>query len=91
MGLIPLLLIVLFTACLNANNILKSWSARERATIDSIELYKNKYGEDYFSSTEVNPIHLKWYKLLDENGELTFKSYLYARHNNKHTAYVSYF
>ena len=91
MGLIPLLLIVLFTACLNANNILKSWSARERATIDSIELYKKKYGENYFSSTEVNPIHLKWYKLLDESGELTFKSYLYARHSNKHTAYGSYF
>ncbi|MBB1508194.1 hypothetical protein H5203_22460 [Pseudoalteromonas sp. SG41-1] len=40
MGLIPLLLMVLFTVYLNANNILKSWSARERATIDSIELYK---------------------------------------------------
>jgi hypothetical protein len=29
--------------------------------------------------------------LLDESGELTFKSYLYARHSNKHTAYGSYF
>ncbi|MBB1411219.1 hypothetical protein [Pseudoalteromonas sp. SG44-17] len=29
--------------------------------------------------------------MLDESGELTFKSYLYARHSNKHTAYGSYF
>ena len=91
MGLIPLLLMILFTVYLNVDDLCGSWQAREETIQRRVDSDIQKHGENYFLSPEVRPIDKQSYDLLDEEGELTLKSYLYARHSNKHTAYGSYF
>ncbi|WP_343813651.1 hypothetical protein, partial [Colwellia asteriadis] len=80
MGLIPLLLMILFTVYLNVEDLCGSWQAREDTTQRRVKLYKQEHGENYFSSSNIHPIHKRTYDMLDENGELSLSNYMHHRY-----------
>jgi hypothetical protein len=80
MGLIPLLLMVLFTVYLNIDDFCIGWEKKEKSTQHKIRFYKREYGENYFLSPQVHPIDKRNYEMLDENGDLSLSNYMQYRY-----------
>ncbi|MBB1424004.1 hypothetical protein H5200_19100 [Pseudoalteromonas sp. SG43-7] len=80
MGLIPLLLMVLFTVYLNVDDFYTGWDKKEKSVQNKIKFYKKELGNNYFISPGIPEVRKMWFEMLDENGDLSLSNYMHYRY-----------
>ncbi|MBB1470592.1 hypothetical protein H5232_19410 [Pseudoalteromonas sp. SG41-5] len=80
MGLIPLLLMVLFTVYLNVDDFYTGWDKKDKSVQNKIKFYKKELGNNYFISPGIPEVRKMWFEMLDENGDLSLSNYMHYRY-----------